>query len=428
MERAESRTIAARWILPMTSAPIQGGWIQMLGNRVIEVGRGRPPQGAEEWGDNAILPGLVNAHTHLEFSDLKQPIGSPGMPLADWIGQVIEVRRNSDEGTRQAAILHGLAESQAAGVRLIGEISTPAGIDTGRPGKDTGRPGKDTGPLGNDAGSPPKVTQTDDGVATKDTDTPELVRFAEVIGLTRPRWEERFAAAVAHQDRYQHGGWSPHAPYSTAREAIDRCVRQSVQTGRGIAMHVAESADERQLLERGSGPLAESLRGLGVWREGLFPWPPDPLLALIESLAEAPWALLIHGNDLRDDEIGCIAKHDNLSVVYCPRTHAYFGYPPHPVDRLLRAGIRVALGTDSRASNPDLILWSEVRWLLRHRGDLDPQTVLRMATAAGGDALGRPEFGRFEPGAQPGCCRLETDASDLAGLWSDCAEKDLQRF
>ncbi len=402
MEQTSGRTIAARWILPVSTPPILGGWLRLVGGRVVEIGRGPPPHGAEDFGDVALLPGLVNAHTHLEFSDLEQPIGRPGTPLHHWIGQVIAARGTTDERRKHAAITRGLAESKAAGVRLLGEITTP----------------------------PCNYVLPDESI--------DLVSFAEVIGLSPQRWQERFAAALKHQGRDEHQGraehrgkiertgWSPHAPYSTQRGAIAQCLEHAARVGSPVAMHVAESPAERELLEQGTGPFADALRELGVWREGLFPWPREPVASLIDQLARAPQALLVHGNDLCEAEIERIRGHVNLTVVYCPRTHARFGNPPHPIARLLAAGVRVALGTDSRASNPDLNLWGEVQWLLRHRTDLDPSRVLEMATLAGAEALGRRDVGRIEPGGQPGLCFLETEANEVAGLWEDCARRRLR--
>lgn len=381
-----NRILAARWIIPVSSPPINGGWVRLAGDRVVEFGKGQAPAPADDLGDVVLLPGLVNAHTHLEFSDLRQPVGVPGMPLHEWIGLAIGARGVATAETRRAAIASGLAESRAAGVRLIGEITTPPSV------------------------YPDQVAG------------PEWVSFAEVVGLQAQRGAERLRAASEYCAADLRGGWSPHAPYSTAWHLIEACVAQARRHSRPLAMHVAESPHERELLETAAGPFAETLRALGVWQEGLFPWPARPLERLIELLAAAPRVLLVHGNYLSESEIERLAAHRNTTVVYCPRTHSFFRHPPHPVARLGQAGIRVALGTDSRASNPDLDLWQEVRHLLRYRPDIDPHEVIKMATLHGADALGRRDVGRIETGARPGFRAVPTAASDLAGLWASLAE------
>jgi cytosine/adenosine deaminase-related metal-dependent hydrolase len=375
------RVLTARWILPVCRPPINGGWIRIRNGVIVEMGAGAVDSAAEDLGDVALLPGLVNAHTHLEFSDRKRPVGTPGIALSQWIGQVITARGESGPIDRNSAIALGIRESAAAGVRLIGEITTP----------------------------PARYPA--------DRESPELVTFAEVLGLSPERGDERLRAAVAWNQAHQEGAWSPHAPYSTSRECIEACVAQAVGSNRPIAIHLAESPEERQLLEAGSGPLAQALLELGVWRDDAFPWRRDALAQLIDWLSRCPQALLVHGNDLRDSEIARIAPHRQMTVVHCPRTHAFFGYPAHPLQRLLAAGIRVALGTDSRASNPDLNLWSEVQYLLRHRCDLDPLAVIRMGTLSGGEALGKPMVGRLAIGCRPGFGIVACPATKLDHLY-----------
>ena len=395
------RFFLARWILPITQPPIHGGWVQVRGQHIVELGSGKPsanPEHVVDLGDVALLPQLVNAHTHLEFSDLDQPIGTPGMPLSDWIGEVIQTRAVSDEGQRKRNIERGWKESREAGVGLIGEITTP-----------------------------PCDYQTD-------IHLPTLVSFSEVLGLSPERGEERLRLATRqlhpfgseqapHRVTPVRGGISPHAPYSTPWSLIEKCVDLAIKHGVPLAMHVAESPDERELLVHGSGPFAQSLRAIGVWNDDLFPWKTGRSVStLIELLARAPRGLLVHGNDLHEDEIRRLADKPNLSVVYCPRTHHFFGHAPHPVQTLLDSGVNVALGTDSRASNPDLNLWHDVQFLLRHRGDIDPAAILAMATANGARALGQPEWGRIEPGALARLGTVATQAIEPSALFRDCSE------
>jgi cytosine/adenosine deaminase-related metal-dependent hydrolase len=115
----------------------------------------------------------------------------------------------------------------------------------------------------------------------------------------------------------------------------------------------------------------------------------------IEALAAAPRSLVIHGNYLTDDEIALAAQHaQRMTVVYCPRTHAYFGHPPYPLARMLAAGVAMAVGTDSRASNPDLSLLEELRQIASRHADVPPAKILELGTLAGARALGwRRELG-----------------------------------
>jgi cytosine/adenosine deaminase-related metal-dependent hydrolase len=354
--------------------------------RIKEVGNGPTPTDAHDLGDVAVLPGLINAHTHLEFSHFNEPIGEPGIPLWTWIGMVIAARGNTSESHQRHSIEIGMQELRQSGTILAGEIATPPCLYP-------------------DA-------------------EPSLIRFAEVVGLDAQRGAERLAAARSMIDAFPDTAVSPHAPYSTPRQLVADCVELARAASRPLAMHVAESPAERELLQHGSGPFADALKSLGVWQEGLFPWGNQPISTLIEMLTRAPSSLIVHGNDLQDEEIDSIARFSNLTVVYCPRTHHFFRYGPHPVARLIAAGVPVALGTDSRASNPDLDLWGEVQHLLRHRVDLKPSDVLAMATVHGARALGRPKLGSLEEDCTADLGIVETDAPKLEHLYADLATND----
>jgi cytosine/adenosine deaminase-related metal-dependent hydrolase len=392
----------ARWIFPMCQPPINGGFVRVARGKIIEIGSikdfGFGKSQTIDLGDVALLPRMVNAHTHLEFSDCKSVIGQPGIPLADWIGKVIAARGASSIEQRQKSIAMGMEESVAAGVGLVGDIATT-----------------------------PSVYPV--------TEEPLVLSFAEVLGLSSERGADRLAAAEEHEKSLTQRdsvpfAVSPHAPYSTPMELVRRCVQISVRNRCPLAMHLAESPDERELLESGTGRFADSLRDGGFWRPGLFPWTGDqPMSDLIGQLSKSHRALLIHGNDLKDAEIDLIARYDHISVIYCPRTHDFFGYNAHPVAKLIDAGIRVAIGTDSRASNPDLSVWREVQFLLHQRPDLDPYTVLQMATQWGADALLGADSGFGTMGHSAGgiesLVAVATEADQVNQVWRDFAVQEL---
>ena len=123
-----TKAFKARYVFPVDGAPIEGGVVHIQGNRIVEVGRHVTAAAIEDLGDVAILPGLINVHCHLEFSQLQRPIGVPGLPFADWIRQVIHWRlaaANTDcRPYWQEAIRIGLRESFAAGVTCVGDIVT----------------------------------------------------------------------------------------------------------------------------------------------------------------------------------------------------------------------------------------------------------------------------------------------------------------
>ena len=166
-----------------------------------------------------------------------------------------------------------------------------------------------------------------------------------------------------------------------------------------LALHLAESPEEIELLGRGRGPLRALLELRGEWDAQAFPGGIRPIHYL-RQLTGAHRALVIHGNYLDDEETALLGRHAaRMAVVYCPRTHAYFAHDPYPLEKMLAAGVCVALGTDSRASTPDLSILAEMRRVLDRHPDVDGQHVLQMGTLNGARALGRDQhFGSLAPG------------------------------
>jgi len=378
MELSEGYAVAyrARWLLPIDRQPIENGVVTIAGERIVAVGENVSGQPPHDLGDVAILPGLVNAHTHLEFSLLEQPLGRPRMGFSGWIREVIEWRRVLGVGGRESgvrsqepAVSRGLAESQAAGVAAVGEIAVSGWH------------------------AAPFVAEA----------SPSAVVLQELLGLAPERVEPLVALACEHLAACRRAGirpgLSPHAPYTVNPELLRRVCGLSAAERIPLAMHLAESREELELLDANLGPLVDLLHSLSAWHPHVLSRGSRPLDYLRE-LATAHHALVIHGNYLAADEIEFLAaQRERLSLVYCPRTHAYFGHEPYPLAQMLAAGVRVAVGTDSRASNPDLNLFEELRHIVQHHPSVAPADILRMGTLSGAEALGlADQFGSITPG------------------------------
>jgi len=366
-EPPHRRALKARWVFPVSGEPIPDAAVTIEDGRIAAVGMPAPGAPVEDLGNVAILPGLVNAHTHLEFSDLAAPLGRPGMSLVDWIREVIAFRRDFARISHKA-VRAGLEESLRCGTTTLGEIAQP------------------------DWSSEPFVEA---GL--------RAVIFLELIAPTPDRAEAAIVSAIRHLDsaglsRAFHPGLSPHAPYSVHPTLLRRVIDLSRVRKAPVAFHLAESHDELELLRWGSGPFRGLLLDLGE-TDILASWLGRPLDCLFE-LAPAHRALVIHGNYLDDEEIAFVARHRaKMSIVYCPRTHAYFGHESYPLETMLSAGVTVALGTDSRASSPDLSVLAEMRFVAKQYPSVPRSTVLRMGTLNGARALGLDaEVGSLEPG------------------------------
>ncbi len=364
------KSLRARVIFPVDQPPIQNGVITIDDDRIVAVGPHQHDSKAIDLGNVALLPGLVNAHTHLEFSDLGSPLGRPGISIVDWIRLIIAERARGDK-TQLSAHLRGQRESLDAGVTTVGDIVTNPGA----------------------ACSPPSSATID------------ATFFHEVIGFSRGRAEsslnaliQRLEFAVAANASAGSAaptqGISPHAPCTVSPFLLRPLITLAHRQNMPVAMHLAESHEEIQFLRDGTGPFQELLEERSMWDAEAVPRGSAPHDYLL-MLADAPRSLVIHGNYLEDDELDFLATHrDRMSLVYCPRTHAYFAHSPYPLEAAIKHGVRVALGTDSRASNPDLDLLAEMQHVARTHSAMNPHEILRMGTLAGAEALGREaEFG-----------------------------------
>lgn len=378
-----ARAYRARFVFPATSSPIAGGVVTVVGGRIVAVGRegeGPPPI---DLGDVAILPGLVNAHVHLEFSDLKTPLGQPGMRFPEWIRCVVE-HRSSTKADRLAAISAGLEESLSFGTTTLGEIATGVW---------------DATPYG---ASPIQCTAFYELIAIADEQIEDRCQLAAEHlardGRLQPVTSEQEVSG-SHSIPAWHAGLSPHAPYTVHPKVVRRLVQLSARAGAPLAMHLAESPEELELMSSGTGLFVEALTARGFWNPRAIP-PGTRPMDYLRDLSSAPRSLVIHGNYLDEQEIAFVAEHaDRMSLVYCPRTHEFFGHPAHPLPSLLEQGANLALGTDGRSSNPDLDLLAEMRTVARRFPEIPPAEVLRLGTIRGAMALGcEAQCGSLEVG------------------------------
>ena len=355
---ATSFALRARHVLPIAAEPIDNGWVRIERGGIAAIGRGQPAGPVHDLGDAIIMPGLVNAHTHLEFSDLDHPLPAGG-GLPAWIERVVTMRRSraaADEATcLAAAVTAGLEQSAAAGVTAIGEIATAAHPVAGHVG-------------------------------------PRVRVFRETLGLSPAAIAVVPSALRRDLDRMNSEGMSagisPHAPYSVAASLGRQVVGEAVRRRLPVMMHLAESRDEAELLATGGGAFRTLLQQLGAWQ----PDSPPRLLSVadwITLLARAPRGVAVHGTFLPEDQtaLSRLSRHrDRLCVAVCPRTTLALSGRLPPVEAFRAAGIRVAIGTDSRASNPDLSVLAECR-ALAEGGMVSPREALTMATRQGAWAL-----------------------------------------
>jgi len=395
--------VQTRWVLPISQPPIERGVVTIGGGRILAVGENRSGKPPRDLGDVALLPGLVNAHTHLEFSLLDKPLGEPGIAFPKWIGQIVEYRRTQAKALmvetdgfqrfRRKAAERGLAELKSAATVAVGDIAT--------------------------AGWPRESFPVSGLYATI---------FLELLGLDAAGQDsllamaKSFVADLQDMGRHLRPGISPHAPYTVSPDLLRNVCELSAQERCPVAMHLAESLAEIELLASHSGPLVAQLESMKAWHPGAIPRGIAPR-DYLELLATAHRSLVIHGNFLTDGDWKLLAQHrDRMSVVYCPRTHSHFQHGRYPLAEMLAAGVNVAVGTDSLATNPDLSLLGELRHLVKQHPAVSPEQALHLGTLSGARALGLADrLGSIEPGkdASLAVARLPNPADPWSILTSE---------
>jgi cytosine/adenosine deaminase-related metal-dependent hydrolase len=352
-------TFTADWILPITGPPIRDGVVTVQDGRIARVGRGRAPD-AMSLGQVAILPALVNAHTHLELSYLHGRV-PPSRSFNEWVMQLMALRRQfpqADAPPILQAARQAIAQARASGTGLVGDVSNTLA----------------TVPLLREAGMPAHVFY-------------ELIGFhhPDPIGSVR---EARAAADGAGGDGIEvRVSLAPHAPYSVS-PALFTAIRADVDAhAHGVtSVHLGESAAEVELLRNGTGPARVMLERLGVWTSE---WrvPGASPTAYLESLGFLrPHTLVVHGVQFTGDDVARL-KINGSPLVSCPRSNTYVGAGTPPLDAFYAAGIPVAFGTDSLASVVDLNVFAELAEARHIAPAVPARDLLRSATLTGAEML-----------------------------------------
>jgi 5-methylthioadenosine/S-adenosylhomocysteine deaminase len=349
------RSVSADWVLPVDGPPIRDGYVAWDDGQITEIGAGR----ADDHRDGAvILPGLVNAHSHLEYA-VYAGFGD-GKPFGGWLATHILRKRALDHEAMLGIARRGAADSLAAGITTTADYSYSGVAATAAE------------ELGLRAVVYLEVFAADSAVAER--------QFAE----TRSRVEESELVRI---------GVSPHAPYTCSVEVYAWALSLGIPVG----THLAESENEQLWLEQGTGPMAVNAAVL------VPPTGKRSVATLAEVLG--PELLCAHCVEVTAGEIAVLAEHD-VPVVHCPRSNAMLGCGIAPLAELRAAGLRVGLGTDSPASTPSIDPWEELRTAVyatrareRRPDALGAADALRLATIDAARALAlEDEIGSLTPG------------------------------
>jgi 5-methylthioadenosine/S-adenosylhomocysteine deaminase len=375
---------SADWVLPIEGPPIRDGAIAVEDGRIAAVGTAEELGAGRRFEGSAILPGFVNAHTHLEYS-VYAGFGD-ALDFESWLALHIErkARLLDGDGTAMAAL--GAAECLAGGVTTIGDASF------------TGAAAVAAAELGLRAIVYLEVFGADPDAA--------LVRFAKLRGAIEGSLSDRVRLGI-----------SPHAPYTVSADVYEACA----ELGLPLMTHVAESEAETEWLLSGSGPMAAFSHLL------VPPAGTTGTRLLAERSLLGPEVVLAHCVEVDAEEIGLLAS-TRTGVVHCPRSNGYLGCGIAPVAALRDAGVRLGLGTDSPASAPSFDVFDELRTAVvvarareRRADALTASDALALATLGSAEALGLEE----EVGSLAVGKRADVTVVSLAGSpyhpWEDPA-------
>jgi len=372
--------LRARTVLPITAPSIQNGAVVVSGQQISAVGPWpeiKSKFSGEEiidLGETVLLPGLVNAHCHLDYTDMAG-LWPPPKRFTDWIPQMLAAKAEWSYTDYARSWLDGAKMLLQSGTTTVGDIEAAPELL-------------------------PDVWEA----------TPlRIISFLEMTGVRSKREPQKILAdAFKTMNSLSHSrcsvALSPHAPYSTSAELLRLCGEAAREDNLRLAIHVAESEQEFEMFTYAQGGMYDWLKKNG--RDNTDCGRGTPVQHLEKAGLLGKNLLAIHVNYLDEDDFGLLSKW-KVSVVHCPRSHLYFGHQAFPLEKLAAAKVNLCLGTDSLATVTKagkeklaLNLFQEMQQLARTKPKLPPKNILQMATVNGAKALGRTgQIGQLSKGA-----------------------------
>lgn len=323
---------------------------------------------AEDLGDQVLLPGLINAHCHLDYSGMRNAILQPSS-FSQWVRRLNELKRIVTDDEYLEAIAFGFSELQKWGTTSVYNIESFPELMVRMP-------------------APPlrtwwfyELLDIRSRVHTEDVVAGALAFFE-----SRPLWLGGF-------------GLSPHAPYTTSLSLYELSRACCEEYAMPLMTHLAETSEEYEMFSSASGVLYDFLKPLG--RDMSDTGGTTPVRHLLDSGALPVGSILTHMNFVSEDDWELLScRRSDFSVVHCPMCHEYFGRDVFPLERFREIGMNLCIGTDSLASNKALNLFEEMRTLMDKHPSVSPAEALAMVTVNAAAAIGLPgQIGELRAGA-----------------------------
>jgi aminodeoxyfutalosine deaminase len=377
--------VRARTVVTMDGPPIENGAVAVSGNRIVDVGRfddikTRNAGNTLDLGEQVLLPGLINAHCHLDYTCLRGKI-PPQKSFTEWIRAINAEKATLAPKDYIASINEGFAEAKRFGTTTITNLTV----------------------------FPELIPQIQPPVRT--------CWFAELIDIRAPeRANELVDSAIESLGRARPPGapWglAPHALFTVSKDLFRRCEEIAQREHILLTTHLAESREEMEMFRVASGPLYEFINSIGRPMDDCGS--KTPLELFLDSIGSGgspnrPRAIEVnraylwivaHLNELTESDFELLERSNSkFHVVHCPRSHNYFGHSPFAFDRLRSFGFNICLGTDSLASNESLSLFAEMRAFQKEFPSVSAEEIFQMATVNPAHALRYENaLGQIRPG------------------------------
>jgi cytosine/adenosine deaminase-related metal-dependent hydrolase len=369
----------------MDGPPINDGAVVVEGTKITDVGRfddlkRRHSGEVLDLGEQVLLPGLINAHCHLDYTNLRGKIPRQES-FAGWIRAINAEKAHLTEQDYVDSIAAGLAEAQSFGTTSILNLEAFPGLV-------------------------PQVPR------------PSLRVWwcAEMIDLRHPLDVEEVANNLrhwfeAHPDWLGGFGLSPHAPFTASPQLYSEASRIAQQHDVPLSTHLAESVEELQAFRDASGPLFDFLKSIGHPLENRAK--ETPLSSLLRNQSIGPRWIIAHLNELEAGDFDLLRSARKFHIAHCPRSHSFFRHSPFGYHELRALGFNICVGTDSLASNTSLNLFAELRELLRKEPWLSPKEALATVTVNAASAIGQQSsLGSIRAGFLADLIALPIDPSE----------------
>ena len=378
--------VRARTVVTMDGPPIENGAVAVSGNRIVDVGRfddvkTRNAGNTLDLGEQVLLPGLINAHCHLDYTCLRGKI-PPQKSFTEWIRAINAEKATLAPKDYIASINEGFAEAKRFGTTTIANLTV----------------------------FPELIPQIQPPVRT--------CWFAELIDIRAPeRANELVDSAIESLARARppdaQWGLAPHALFTASKDLFRRCEEIAQREHILLTTHLAESREEMEMFRAASGPLYEFIKSIGRPMDDCGSKTPLELFLDLIGSGGSPnrpraievnrpyvsW-IVAHLNELTESDFELLERSNSkFHVVHCPRSHNYFGHSPFAFDRLRSFGFNICLGTDSLASNESLSLFAEMRAFQKEFPSVSAEEIFQMVTVNPARALRYENaLGQIRPG------------------------------